>query len=121
MVAYTAGATLLVALLSWLFVWRVVDRPITALKQGTEHLSRGELGYQINVRSEDEVGDLAHSFNDMSLQLRVANEEIVTWAKTLEDRVEEKTRELRSAPTITFCTWKRWRRSARWRRWWRMR
>jgi two-component system NtrC family sensor kinase len=96
-VAYTVGATLLVALLSWLFVWRVVDRPITALKQGTEHLSRGELGYQINVRSEDEVGDLAHSFNDMSLQLRVANEQIVTWAKTLEDRVEEKTRELRSA------------------------
>jgi two-component system NtrC family sensor kinase len=32
----------------------------------------------------------------MSLQLRAANEEIVTWAKTLEDRVDEKTKELRS-------------------------
>ena len=95
--SYTIGAILLVAILSWLFVWRVVDRPINALKQGTEHLSRGELGYQIEVRSQDEVGDLAHSFNDMSLQLRAANEQIVTWAKTLEDRVEEKTRELRRA------------------------
>ena len=95
--SYTVGAMLLVAVLSWLFVWRVVDKPINALKNGTRHLWQGELGYQIEVRSEDEVGDLAHSFNDMSLQLRAANEQIVTWAKTLEDRVEEKTRELRSA------------------------
>ncbi len=37
------------------------------------------------------------SFNRMSLQLRSANEEIVAWAKTLEDRVEQKTRELKRA------------------------
>ncbi len=95
--SYTAAAMLIVAVMSWLFVWWVVDKPIRALKKGTEHLSLGELGYQINVRSQDEVGDLARSFNGMSLQLRAANEEIVTWAKTLEDRVDEKTKELRSA------------------------
>ncbi len=97
MFLYTAGAMLMVAVLSWLFVWREVGQPIKALKNGTEHLSQGNLGYQIEVRSSDEVGDLAHSFNSMSLQLRAANEEIVTWAKTLEDRVAEKTRELKSA------------------------
>jgi two-component system, NtrC family, sensor kinase len=97
MLGYTAGALLIVAVLSWLFVWRVVGKPIKALEKGTEHLSRGELGYQIEVRSQDEVGDLAHSFNGMSLQLRAANEEIVTWAKTLEDRVLEKTMELKRA------------------------
>src|ERR1035441_5819596 len=75
MLAYTAGALLMVAVLSWVFVWRVVGKPIKALKNGTEHLSQGELGYQIEARSqhEDEVGDLARSFNDMSLQLRAAN------------------------------------------------
>ena len=97
MLSYTAAAMLIVAVLSWLFVWRVVGQPIKALKNGTEHLSQGNLGYQIEVRSHDEVGDLAHSFNSMSLQLRAANEEIVTWAKTLEDRVVQKTKELRSA------------------------
>jgi len=97
MLGYTAGALLIVAVLSWLFVWRVVGKPIKALESGTEHLSEGELGYQIEVRSKDEVGDLAHSFNGMSLQLRAANEEIVTWAKTLEDRVEQKTKELNRA------------------------
>jgi len=95
--AYTAGAMLMVAILSWLFVWQVVDKPIQALKNGTEHLCQGELGYQIEVRSGDEVGDLANSFNSMSLQLRAANEEIVNWARTLEDRVVEKTHELKSA------------------------
>jgi two-component system, NtrC family, sensor kinase len=94
---YTAGATLIVAVFSWLFVWEVVGKPIKALKSGTDYLSRGELGYQINVRSQDEVGDLAHSFNGMSLQLRAANEEIVRWAMTLEDRVEQKTKDLQSA------------------------
>jgi two-component system NtrC family sensor kinase len=94
---YTVGAILIVAVLSFVFVWQVVDKPIQALKNGTEHLSKGELGYQIEVRSQDEVGDLATSFNGMSLQLREANEEIVNWTKTLEDRVEQKTSELKRA------------------------
>ncbi len=97
MLAYTVGAMLLVAISSWLFVWRVVDKPINALQNGTEHLTHGDLGYQIEVQSEDEVGALARSFNGMSSQLRTANQEIVTWAKTLEDRVAEKTRELNRA------------------------
>ena len=97
MVIYTVSATLLVAVLIWLFIWRVVARPIKALSKGTEHLSQGDLGYQIAVPSQDEVGELARSFNSMSLQLRAANEQIVAWARTLEDRVDEKTRELKRA------------------------
>jgi len=94
---YTAGAMLIVAVLSWIFVWREVGEPIKALKSGTEHLSQGQLGYQIEVRSHDDVGELAHSFNCMSLQLLAANEETLTWAKTLEDRVVQKTKELSRA------------------------
>jgi two-component system, NtrC family, sensor kinase len=97
MVVYTAFALLLIAAFSWIFVWRVVGVPIKTLEEGTERLAQGELGYQIDVRSRDEVGDLARSFNTMSVQLRDANAEIVSWAKTLEDRVAEKTQELRRA------------------------
>jgi two-component system NtrC family sensor kinase len=97
MLAYTLFAVLVIAFLSWLFVWRVVGQPIRALKAGTERLADGELGYQIQVQSHDEVGNLAQSFNGMSLQLRAANEEIVAWAKTLEDRVDQKTQELKRA------------------------
>src|SRR5579872_7266214 len=67
MKVYTAGALLLIAVMSWFFVWKIVGRPIRALETGTEHLSQGELGYQIEVQADDEVGDLAKSFNGMSL------------------------------------------------------
>ncbi len=97
MLAYTIFAMLAVSFLSWLFVWQVVGKPVKALKAGTEHLAEGALGYQIEVDSKDEVGELAHSFNQMSLQLRAANEEIVAWARTLEDRVDQKTLELKRA------------------------
>ena len=97
MFAYTFFAMMLIAVLSGLFVWKVVGAPLKTLDVATEHLANGHLGYQIDVDSNDEVGDLARSFNSMSLQLRAANEEIVAWARTLEERVEQKSRELKRA------------------------
>jgi two-component system NtrC family sensor kinase len=97
MLACDALAMALVAFLSWLFIRRMVDRPLRRLQQGTVRLSHGELGYQIEAHSGDQIGDLAASFNSMSLQLRSANEQMVSWARTLEDRVEQKSRELRAA------------------------
>ncbi len=49
------------------------------------------------MNSTDEIGDLAESFNAMSSRLQLAQAEITAWARTLEDRVEEKTRELKQA------------------------
>ena len=97
MLAYTMFALLDISLLTWLFVWRLVGQPLKHLKDGTSELAGGNLGYQLEVDSTDEAGQLASSFNRMSLQLRAANEEIVAWAKTLEDRVDQRTRELKRA------------------------
>lgn len=97
MIAYTACGLVLIAVLSWFFVWRVVGRPVQALERGTERLKAGDLGYQIEAESEDEIGDLARSFNDMSSQLKVEHTENLAWTHTLEQRVERKTRELRRA------------------------
>src|SRR5215475_6914689 len=97
MLAYTLFALIDISLLSWLFVWRLVGQPIKRLKDGTKELADGNLGYQLEVDSSDEAGELATSFNRMSLQLRSANEEIVAWARILEERVDQKTRELKRA------------------------
>src|SRR5215475_9704330 len=97
MLAYTLVALLVISVLSWIVVWQLVGQPLRHLKNGTKELFEGNLGYQLEVRSADEAGELATSFNKMSLQLRAAHEEIVAWARTLEDRVEQKTRELKSA------------------------
>jgi two-component system NtrC family sensor kinase len=97
MLAYTLLALVAISCLSWVFIYRLVHLPVRRLKDGTRELADGNLGYQLEFTSGDEAGELATSFNRMSLQLRAANEEIVSWAKTLEDRVEEKTRELKRA------------------------
>lgn len=97
MVLYTVIAMIGISLISWVFILRVVHGPIHVLKSGTERLTHGELGYQIKLDSRDEVGELADSFNQMSVQLRSAHEEITSWARTLEVRVEEKTAELKRA------------------------
>ena len=97
MIVYTGCALLLIALLSWFFVWQVVDRPVKALERGTERLAAGDLGYQIEVHSNDEIGELASSFNSMSRQLHSEHDENVAWTHTLEQRVEHKTRELKRA------------------------
>ncbi len=95
MIAYTGCALLLIAILSWFFVWRVVAVPVKALKRGTERLSAGDLGYQIDVQSKDEIGELAESFNGMSRQLHAEHNQNLAWTHTLEQRVEQKTRELK--------------------------
>jgi len=97
MLLYTGVAAVFITVVSWLFVWRMVHKPLSRLQSATEKLMDGELGYQTDVASSDEAGRLAVSFNRMSLELRQAREEITSWARTLEERVEEKTRELRRA------------------------
>jgi two-component system NtrC family sensor kinase len=97
MIWYTGCALLLIAVLSWFFVWEVVGRPVKALQKGTEHLAAGDLGYQIEVHSKDEMGELASSFNGMSRELEAEHKENTAWTHTLELRVEQKTRELKRA------------------------
>ena len=94
---YTGCALLLIAVLSWFFVWQVVGRPVRALERGTERLAAGDLGYQIDVVSKDEIGELACSFNAMSNQLKAEHNENLAWTRTLEQRVDQKTRELKRA------------------------
>ncbi len=85
-----------VALFVWIAIRTVLHAPLARLREGTEHLAQGELGYQIEVESADELGALAIAFNSMSSQLQAAQREITSWAHTLEHRVEQKTSELQN-------------------------
>ncbi|MGA9209347.1 MAG: ATP-binding protein [Terriglobales bacterium] len=95
--AYTLVAMVLIAVLTGVFVWRMVHIPVKKLTAGTERLTHGQLGYQLDIVSRDELGELALSFNQMSRQLHEAREEADEWARLLEARVEDKTRELNHA------------------------
>ncbi len=97
MLVYTVLAAVLIAVITGIFVWRVVHIPVKKLTAGTDRLAHGQLGYQLDIVSRDELGELALSFNQMSRQLREAREETDAWAQMLEARVDEKTRELKHA------------------------
>ena len=60
-----AGATLLAAFFGRLF-GRQVIQPVTELTAAAEHITRtDDLGRRIEVRSDDEVGEMAQRFNAM--------------------------------------------------------
>lgn len=88
---------LAIAVVSGIFVVVMVHRPVKKLIDGTQRVARGELNHILDVRSRDEIGMLAVSFNAMTSDLKQARDEITNWAQTLEKRVAEKTRKLKRA------------------------
>ena len=59
---------LLVALLSIFFIRKSLV-PVEALKEGTVQIAGGDFDTKVNVSSNDELGDLAVSFNSMAVKL----------------------------------------------------
>ena len=58
-----------VALVLGILLTRQITRPIGALKTGAKHITEGDLSYRVKIRSHDEIGQLADSFNNMAVRL----------------------------------------------------
>lgn len=69
MLVYSALGASIVALLLGIFLSRTLTRPIRELTEATHAVAEGKLGQQVSVRSRDELGELATSFNKMSADL----------------------------------------------------
>ena len=65
---------ILIALVLGLLIARSLTRPIRELTHATQEMALGKLSQQIPVRSKDELGELAQSFNQMSTDLSRANQ-----------------------------------------------
>lgn len=94
---FTLTSALVACLLSIAFVWLVLHRPLRELTRGTQMLARGELDHRIRVHGDDELGDLARSFNSMAEEIDRTHQELKEWAETLEHRVHRKTEDLEKA------------------------
>ena len=71
-----------------LFLAKLVTRPLAALAEATQEISRGRLDYRVDVRATDEIGDLIRSFNRMAEELEASRRQL-----------ESSTRELGAANT----------------------
>lgn len=70
-----------------LFMWVVVHRPVKELMAGMHRVAEGGLDHRLPVRWDDELGDLATSFNKMAAEVGGVQAKI-------EDQVRRKTAEL---------------------------
>jgi signal transduction histidine kinase len=89
----TALALLIAVILVILTVRRVV-RPIERLSAVARSIQQGDLSQRADVTSEDEIGELARAFNDMTQQLD-------SFIGTLEERVAARTRDLQLAADVS--------------------
>jgi len=97
MITFTFMASMLVILLLVLLYFstnRIID-PLLKIVEATQKIASGDLSHKVEVTSTDEIGYLAESFNKMTDDLDAANKKLLEWGKTLEKKVEERTKELR--------------------------
>lgn len=71
-----------------------ITHPLQKMVVATHKIAKGDLTHKLEVKSTDEIGCLADSFNQMTADLKAANEKLIEWGKTLEKKVEERTKEL---------------------------
>jgi len=90
------GSVFVVCVLGvWLLLaW--VTRPLRNLSQAVEEIGKGNLKIDVERQSEDEIGDLAAGFSNMVQQLSSREVALKELNENLEQRVEERTSELKS-------------------------
>ena len=76
---------------------RRLNRRLTEVVKGAEAYGRGELDRRVKVEGQDELSELAATFNRMGTELEAARARLLRWNDDLRTRVDEATAELRSA------------------------
>jgi len=66
-----------------LFLSKIVTRPLAALAEATQEISRGRLDYRVDVSAADEIGDLVRSFNRMAEDLQASRQQIEASSREL--------------------------------------
>lgn len=98
-----AGGTIL--LLGIIFISRSITRPLRKLAIATQEFGHGSFDVELPVfKSKDEISELTNTFTIMQGelkqtigQLKTANDELEDYSRTLEEKVEVRTTELKKA------------------------
>lgn len=93
----TILALLAIIGISYAMIEKFISRRVQRLADGVKKVAAGDLDFEIQARSSDEIGELARSFNAMTHELKDAHDEITNWTLTLENLVEERTDQLKRA------------------------
>jgi two-component system NtrC family sensor kinase len=84
----------LVLLLSF-FITTGITRPLREMVGATRKIAEGDLSLELPISSKDEIGQLAESFNHMLVRLKQARQELEDYGRTLEEKVEQRSQQLK--------------------------
>ena len=87
----------ILALLLAVWVSNSMSRPITRLSEFARRIGEGDSGVDIDIKRNDEIGELAESFSKMHQKLQQNHEQLIEYSNSLEQTVEERTRNLKDA------------------------
>lgn len=89
------GTVLLLSAVTYILTTTI--RPIDTLLVAMARVGQGDLSQRVSVSSQDELGRLAESFNRITAQLEQQTERYRLLIEDLEQKVQERTRQLQQA------------------------
>jgi two-component system NtrC family sensor kinase len=91
---FGAVVVLLASLMLVLIFYRFVSRPVAELEKGMKRLTAGDFDTPIKIKSRDEMGLLAQTFNSMAQEVKRYRENMEDWTMSLQEEVDKKTGEI---------------------------
>lgn len=86
-ISMIAAAFLIIAIIGAIILARMTIGPVRKLSHGASMIGSGDLDYKIKINSSDELGRLAHEFNEMTEHLKKAKEREVE-SRVMEEQLE---------------------------------
>ncbi|MGA1790526.1 MAG: sensor histidine kinase [bacterium] len=88
---FILSSFLIVAFTIAIFIMRFVNKPIKQLSNGMLRFTQGELDYNIPNPTKDEIGELARSFNRMTVDLRTYEGQLIHAKEYMDDIIKSLT------------------------------
>jgi len=95
--ALAGGCAVIAIILTGLWLGRRMARPIITLQKGAELIGSGQWNHRLDIKTGDEIEQLAHEFNHMADSLAESH-------GTLEHLAKERTKELRCLYAVAILT-----------------
>jgi two-component system NtrC family sensor kinase len=100
-VGIAAGGILLVVVIAVLQARRI-SHPLRTLEDAARQIADGDFSRDVVVHAPEEIEDLARSINTMARKLDLEKKELEEWGNTLEQRVRERTEEVKKIHAQLF-------------------
>lgn len=88
------GSVLALSIGNGLLTYRLLDRRITRLREGTSHLAAGDLAHRIALDDDDELAELGRAFDTMAAELQRAQASLESQAVKVAALNEELNRQV---------------------------